>query len=66
MQNVRNCLRGKGTLLVLIAMILFSTCTFGSTFMSWSNLSNVLRQMSWFGIAAIGVNLNGMSASVYN
>ena len=57
MQNVRNCLRGKGTLLVLIAMILFSTCTFGSTFMSWSNLSNVLRQMSWFGIAAIGVNL---------
>lgn len=56
-QNVRNCLRGKGTLLVLIVMILFSTCTFGSTFMSWSNVSNVLRQMSWFGIAAIGVNL---------
>lgn len=55
--TIKEYLRGKGTLFVLIAMILFSWYAFGSTFMSWSNISNVLRQMSWFGMAAIGVNL---------
>lgn len=55
--RIRDAMRGKGTLFVLIMMILISTLAFGDTFMSWSNISNVLRQVSWFGIAAIGVNL---------
>ncbi len=57
LSELLNFLRGKGTIAVLILMIVLSSILFGNTFLSWSNLSNVMRQISWFGIAAIGVNL---------
>lgn len=55
--KLKKFLSDKGTILVLIAMVVVSTILYGNTFLSWSNISNVLRQISWYGMAAIGVNL---------
>lgn len=55
--KIKKFINGKGTLLVLLLMMIVSSILFGRNFLSWSNLSNVLRQVSWYGIAAIGVNL---------
>ena len=52
-----NYMKSKGTILVLILLLIYCTIAFGATFFSWSNISNIFRQISWFGIAAIGVNL---------
>ena len=55
--KMRNFLSGKGTILTLLFLVAVSTGLFGTTFFSWSNISNILRQNSWYGMAAIGVNL---------
>ena len=55
--KIKKSINEKGTLLVLLLMMTVSSILFGRNFLSWSNLSNVLRQVSWYGIAAIGVNL---------
>ena len=55
--KIRKLLSGKGPILVLLCVMTISTALFGGNFMSWSNLSNIMRQISWYGMAAIGVNL---------
>jgi len=55
--NFKKFLSNQGTILVLILMIIVATILYKDTFFSWSNFANVLRQISWFGMAAIGVNL---------
>lgn len=50
-------LSSKGTIFTLLLLVIVATVLFGTTFFSWSNLSNVMRQISWYGIAAIGVNM---------
>lgn len=55
--KIRRFIGRRGTILVLILLFVISSAMFGESFLSWSNISNVLRQISWYGIAAIGVNL---------
>lgn len=55
--GIKNLLSGKGPILVLLCVMLVATVLFGESFMSWSNLTNIMRQVSWYGMAAIGVNL---------
>lgn len=56
-KQIKAFINGKGTILVLLLMIIASSIMFGGNFLSISNISNVLRQISWYGMAAIGVNL---------
>ncbi|NLF26275.1 MAG: ABC transporter permease [Clostridiales bacterium] len=55
--KLRKLISEKGTIFVLLLMVLVSTILYGGNFFSWSNITNVLRQISWYGMAAIGVNL---------
>nr|WP_122011820.1 ABC transporter permease [Maliibacterium massiliense] len=48
--------QGNGPVMVLAALFLFSCIAFGTNFFSYTNLSNLIRQVSIMGLAAIGIN----------
>ena len=49
-------LRKNGPLVVLVSLFLFSCAAFGSRFFQLINITNLLRQISISGLAAIGIN----------
>ncbi|WRS26182.1 ABC transporter permease [Oscillospiraceae bacterium MB08-C2-2] len=56
-QRAQDFAMSQPALLAVLAMCIFGGFAFGPTFLSYeNNLSNVLRQASLMGIAAIGVN----------
>lgn len=47
----------NGSSLICLALFLFCAFRFGSNFLSLTNLTNLIRQISITGVAAIGVNV---------
>lgn len=54
--RVLDVISGNGPLILLVIMFITSTLTFGASFFQVFNLTNLIRQISITGIAAVGIN----------
>ena len=53
-----------GTVMILLVMMLIMTCLRGTTFLSFNNLFNIVRQQSIIGLISLGVMLCIITAGI--